>query len=160
NFGGLVEQVLRSNLFFAQQAYRTKVKPPVTFALEIVRGLEGHQRAGGGRRIGTLELASAMDGLGQRLFHPPSVAGWEGGRAWLNGQTFLLRENLALALTSTMNDRFGRSLDPAELARRHDARSDEAIVDLFLRIFLQADVPAASRTRLLQYAQNARQQPA
>jgi Protein of unknown function (DUF1800) len=97
--------------------------------------------------------------MGQRLFHPPSVAGWEGGRAWLNGQTFLLRENLALALTSTVDDRFGRSLDPAELVRRHNCQGDEAIVDLFLRIFLQGNAPPATRTRLLQYMENARQHP-
>jgi hypothetical protein len=159
NFGGLIEQVLRSNLFFAQQAYRTKIKSPVNFALEIVRGLEGQRQAAGGRRIGTTELANAMEGLGQRLFHPPSVAGWDGGRAWLNGQTFLLRENLALALTSTVDDRFGRSLDPAELARRHNCREDDAVVDLFVRIFFQGTLPAESRVRLLQYMQNARQQP-
>ncbi len=159
NFGALVEQVLRSNLFFSQQAYRTRVKPPVDFALEIVRGLEGHRQAAGGRRIGTTELANVMEGLGQRLFHPPSVAGWDGGRAWLNGQTFLLRENLALALTSTVDDRFGRSLDPAEMVRRHNCQGDEAIVDLFLRVFLQGNVPAGSRTRLLQYMESARQHP-
>jgi hypothetical protein len=86
------------------------------------------------------------------LFYPPSVAGWEGGRAWLNGQTFLLRQNLALALTSTSDSRFGRRLDPAEMLRRHNADSPEAKVDLLLRVFLQSDVPTASRDRLVQYA--------
>jgi len=159
NFGALVQRVLRSNLFFSAQAYRTKVKQPVDFMLGIVRGLEGHRQVGSGRRIGTTELATAMDGLGQRLFHPPSVAGWDGGRAWLNGQTFLLRQNLSLALTSTVDDRFGRRLDPAELIRRHNSADDGATVDLMLRIFVQADVPAATRTRLLEYMQSVRNQP-
>lgn len=159
NFGALVEQVLRSNLFFSAHAYRAKIKSPVEFALEIVRGLEGHTGGGSGRRLGTTELASAMEGLGQRLFHPPSVAGWEGGRAWLNGQTFLQRQNLALALTSTIDDRFGRRLDPAVLARRQQARSDEQLVDLFLRIYLQGDVPGPTRARLVQYLQNSEGQP-
>ena len=38
-----------------------------------------------------------LEGLGQNLFHPPSVKGWDGGPAWLNGQTLLFRQNLALA---------------------------------------------------------------
>ncbi len=160
NFGALVEQVLRSNLFFAPQAYRSRIKPPVDFALGIVRGLEGHRPIANGRRIGTTALADAMDGLGQRLFYPPSVAGWAGGRTWLNGQTFLLRQNLALALTSTADDRFARSLDPAELVRRHNVSGDEATVDLFLRVFLQDDVPATTRTRLVHYLADARHEPA
>jgi hypothetical protein len=96
--------------------------------------------------------------LGQRLFYPPSVAGWEGGQAWLNGQTFLLRQNLALAMTSTTDNRFGRRLDPAPLLRRQNAGTNEQKVDFLLRVFLQGDVPATARTRLLEYANNAERQ--
>ena len=91
DFGALVERMLRSNCFFSAAAYRSKIKAPVDFVLGVVRGLEAGQ---GG--VGTVELAKSLESLGQHLFHPPSVAGWDGGRAWLNGQTFLLRQNLAL----------------------------------------------------------------
>jgi uncharacterized protein (DUF1800 family) len=156
DFGALVERMLRSNMFFSAQAYRAKVKAPVDFVLGIVRGLDGHRAAEAGQGgVGTIELARALEGLGQRLFYPPSVAGWEGGRAWLNGQTFLLRQNLALALTSTGDTRFGRRLDPAALLRRRDARTNEQQVDFLIRLFLQGDLPAASRERLLKYAANA-----
>ncbi len=156
--GALVEGVLRSNLFFAPLAYRTKVKAPVELALGIVRGLEGHVDQGSPNRFGTLALATALEGLGQRLFYPPNVAGWEGGQAWLNGQTFLLRQNLALGLTSTTDDNFGRRTDPARLARQHNRHGDEELVDLFLRLFLQGDVLPASRSRLVDYARQAKQQ--
>ncbi|MCI0680898.1 MAG: DUF1800 domain-containing protein [Gemmataceae bacterium] len=159
DFGALVERVLRSNLFFSAQAYRSKVKQPVDFALGIVRGLEGHGAGEGRRGIGSVALSAALEGLGQRVFYPPSVAGWDGGRAWLNGQTFLLRQNLALALTSTTDDRFGRRTDPAELARRRRRQMPEEQVDFFLRLFLQGDVPADARQRLLDYLDDARRQP-
>jgi uncharacterized protein (DUF1800 family) len=159
DFGALIARVVRSNLFFSEHAYRNKVKSPVNFVLGIVRGLDGHRADESGQGgLGTLQLATALEGLGQRLFYPPSVAGWEGGRAWLNGQTFLLRQNLALALASTADQRFGRRLDPAVLVRRHEAGTPAQQVDLLLRIFLQSDIPAAARTRLLDYAsQNERQ---
>ena len=158
DFGALVERVLRSNLFFSAQAYRSKVKQPVDYALGIVRGLEGHGAGEGRRGIGSVALSLALEGLGQRVFFPPSVAGWDGGRAWLNGQTFLLRQNLALALTSTTDDRFGRRTDPAALVRRHNCEAPEAQVDFFVRLFLQGDVPADARQRLLDYMDGARRQ--
>lgn len=147
DFGAMVETVLRSNLFFSPQVYRSRIKPPLDFTLEIVRGLKG--------RMGTIPLVASLEGLGQRPFYPPSVAGWEGGRAWLNGQTLLFRQNLALGLTSTTDDRFRRRTDPARLVRDRDVRSDPEIVDFFLQLFLQGDVPAASRQRLLDYAAQA-----
>ena len=87
----------------------------------------------------------ALEELGQNLFYPPSVKGWDGGQTWLNGQTLLFRQNLALALTSTEDTRFGRRTDPAALARKHDKKSDDELVDFFLTLFLQGDVPAESR---------------
>jgi uncharacterized protein (DUF1800 family) len=150
DFGALVKTVLRSNLFFAQAVYRTRIKSPVDFALGIVRGLEG--------RIGSTALATTLEGLGQNLFHPPTVKGWDGGPAWLNGQTLLFRQNLALALTSTEDPRFGRRTDPAELLRKHGQTSAEEAAEFFLRLFLQGDVPAASRARLLEYEQHSRRE--
>jgi len=149
----VVERILRSNLFFSEHAYRQKIKSPVEYVLGVVRGLEGH--VGTGSRIATSQLARAMEEMGQRVFYPPSVAGWDGGRAWLNAQTFLLRQNLALSLSSTTDDRFGRRTDPATLARRQEKRTNEERVDLFLKVFLQGDATAATRTRLLEYAENA-----
>ena len=144
----LVETILRSNLFFASESYRQKVKSPVEFALGIVRGLEG--------TVGPLPLADAMANLGQVLFAPPSVKGWDGGPAWLNGQTLLFRQNLALSLTSTEDVRFGRRCDPAATLTRHRRTGDEESVDFLLGVFLQRDVPAEARTALLEYLARAK----
>src|SRR5262249_28387828 len=150
DFGALVETVLRSNLFFSPLVYRTRVKSPVDFALGIVRGLEG--------RTGASALGQALEELGQTLFYPPTVKGWDGGQAWLNGQTLLSRQNLALAWTSTEDNRFGRRTDPAELARRHHRSSDSELVDFFLQLFLQDDVSKESRQKLSDYLEHARKQ--
>jgi uncharacterized protein (DUF1800 family) len=146
----LVGTMLRSRLFFSEAAYRARIKSPVEFALGLVRGLEG--------QVGTQSLAEALDNLGQRLFYPPSVKGWDGGENWLNGTTLLLRQNLALAMTSTEDARFGRRADPVRLAQKYGASDDAGVIDLFLRIFLQNDVPDPSRARLHEYAAKSRQQ--
>jgi hypothetical protein len=85
------------------------------------------------------------------------VKGWDGGQAWLNGQTLLYRQNLALALCSTEDNRFGTKIDPPVLARKH-GKSGEALVDFFLTIFLQGDVNSDSRARLVEYAKEASMQ--
>jgi uncharacterized protein (DUF1800 family) len=150
DFGALVRTILRSNLFFSPIVYRTKVKPPVDFALGMIRALEG--------RLGTTALAAALEELGQNVFYPPSVKGWDGGPAWLNGQTLLFRQNLALALTSTEDSRFGRHTDPSALARTRGKKSDEEVLDFFLQLFLQSDVPEESRQKLFDYQQQSTKQ--
>ena len=146
--GKLVSTILRSNLFFWPAAYRAKIKSPVEFAVGTVRTLEG--------TAGTLPLASALDGLGQVLFAPPSVKGWDGGPAWLNAQTLLGRNNLALALTSNDDARFGSRCDPAELLAKSDAATDAEKVDFLLGLFLQGDAPPAARGKLLDYLKAAK----
>jgi uncharacterized protein (DUF1800 family) len=150
DFGGLVKTVLSSNLFFSQLAYRKRIKPPADFALGIVRGLEG--------RVGTSNLVPVLEQLGQNVFNPPSVKGWDGGQTWLNGQTLLFRQNLALALTSTEDPRFGSRTDPAAVVKKHDKKTDDEILDFFLTLFLQNDAPQESRDRLRDYQQRAHQQ--
>jgi len=111
DFGALVKTMLSSNLFFSPLVYRTRVKSPVDFVLGIVRALEG--------KIGTTALSQSLEQLGQNIFSPPAVKGWDGGRTWLTGQTLLGRQNLALALTLTEDVRFGRRTDRAGLAGRY-----------------------------------------
>ncbi len=152
DFGALVKTMLSSNLFFSPLIYRTRIKSPVDFVLNIVRGLEG--------KIGATALAQSLEQLGQNLFSPPSVKGWDGGKTWLNGQTLLFRQNLALGLTSTEDGRFGRRCDPAALVRKYQKESDSELVDFFLRLFLQGDVSAETRTRLFEYQQHAHRLPA
>ncbi len=151
DFGALVKTILRSNFFFSETVYRSSVKSPIDFSLGIVRALEGH--------MGTTALVAALESLGQNLFNPPSVKGWDGGQTWLNGQTLLFRQNLALALTSTEDGRFGRRTDPAALARKYNRKTDEEIVDFLLRLFLQDDVPPETRAKLVDYLRQAKGRP-
>ncbi len=146
--GKLVATMLRSNLFFSPAAYRAKIKSPVEFATGIVKGLEG--------TAGALPLAESLESLGQVLFAPPSVKGWDGGPAWLNAQTLLGRNNLALALISGEDVRFGTRCDPAAALVKAGAKTDTEVVDSLLGVFLQGDLHPGSRDRLLAYLKTAK----
>ena len=150
DFGVVVSTVLRSNLFFSKESYRTRIKSPVDFVLGIVHALEG--------KIGTTQLAAETEKLGQNLFNPPTVKGWDGGPTWLNGQTLLYRQNLALALTSTEDVRFNNRVDPAKVVTKYDRQTDEQVLSFFTSLFLQNDLPAESLARLAEYQKKARTQ--
>jgi uncharacterized protein (DUF1800 family) len=146
-FGKLVETMLRSNLFFSDEAHRARIKAPVDYVLGMARALEA--------RIGTqnnaLDLTAALETLGQNVFHPPSVKGWDGGQTWLNGQTLLFRQNLALDMARRPAG-YRQSATAFALAEAHGKKTDADRADFFLRLFLQGDVPEETRKKILDYA--------
>lgn len=75
-----------------------------------------------------LALLLVQRRLGQELFNPPNVAGWPGGRAWIDNATLLLRLNLgAYLLTSgdvAIRDRASEEGDAPPPPRRLRATVD------------------------------------
>ena len=74
--------------FYSEPSLGMQIKSPVQFLVSTYRklGLE--------RIPGTPYFPAATNLLGQALGNPPNVKGWDGGRAWLNPSTILLRNNL------------------------------------------------------------------
>jgi uncharacterized protein (DUF1800 family) len=152
DFGKLVETMLRSNLFFSETAYRGRIKPPVDYVLGMARGLEAKM----GTQNNALDLTAALETLGQNVFYPPSVKGWDGGRAWLNGQTLLLRQNLALDMARRPAG-YHEAATAFVLAEAHGKKTDQDRAEFFLHLFLQGDVPEETRKKIFDYAANTKQ---
>jgi uncharacterized protein (DUF1800 family) len=140
---GLVETMLRSNWFFSPQAYRRRVKCPVELALSMIRPLEAS--------VPTLRLGETLARLGQDLLRPPTVAGWLGGRYWLNPAAMRERVQLALALL-TPGGAHGAGLDPLAFVQRHSAADPAAAAKLLIDLLLGGDVSIEVRARLVQRA--------
>jgi uncharacterized protein (DUF1800 family) len=94
----VVRAILVSDEFNSERAYRGKVRGPVEFVVGLFRGLEldgtfAFAATGGGRpaRNG----AQFYVAMGQLLFEPPGVAGWETGEAWLSSGRLIARANVA-----------------------------------------------------------------
>jgi uncharacterized protein (DUF1800 family) len=130
--GRLVETMLRSNLFFSPAAYRQRIKGPVEFALGILRPLEA--------LVATAALAEHAAALGQNLLHPPTIHGWEGGRAWITRATLTGRTNLAHALLCG-GGAFAEPADPLAVAQEHGRGELAATGPFLLDLFLQGDAP-------------------
>ncbi len=81
-----LKMLLSSNLFFSEHAIGRKIKSPVELVVGTLRGLSG--------TTNTQLVASGLLQIGQGLFYPPNVKGWDGGRAWIDSSTLLGRANL------------------------------------------------------------------
>jgi uncharacterized protein (DUF1800 family) len=86
----VVATLLRSNVFYSPRAYRALVKSPVEFVVGTYKTL-------GLAQIDESALV-ALQQMGQRLFFPPSVAGWPGGANWLTSGTMIARQNFLTRL--------------------------------------------------------------
>jgi uncharacterized protein (DUF1800 family) len=106
--------ILASNLFYSARAYRALVKSPVEFVV-------GTYAALGLPEIDELALA-ALAQMGQRLFYPPNVAGWPGGKNWLTSGTMIARQNFLTQLLDSQTLAGSTWLQKLPVASRPAAR--------------------------------------
>jgi uncharacterized protein (DUF1800 family) len=125
-----VGMILRSRLFHDPAVRRKRVKSPVELAVGTIRALEVLKPT-----VSADALAEACIRMGQGLYAPPSVAGWDGGPAWINTTTTLARTNFALALLGNEDAQLGKRFDAARLADRYGKGGDPAgfYVDLLVQ---------------------------
>lgn len=76
--------------FYAVQNVGTRVKGPVELMVSTYRRL-GLQTV-----PGVPDFNVVSDALGQRLMHPPTVAGWSEGRSWITPSLLFERSNFVL----------------------------------------------------------------
>ncbi len=139
--------MLRSRIFFSEVAYRNRVKSPVEYVVGLLNAFYAV--------VPAEAVVAAMDGLGQSLFAPPNVKGWDGGKTWLNSSTLLGRHNLAWRLVGGEDSRFSRRIDPAELLRAAKIVTPEGQVDFLLNLLLPGEIDNAVRQKLLTFLNDA-----
>ena len=143
---------------FYDPAYRgSVVKSPVQLVVQTIRQLGTPPR-----ELAT--LSSALELMGQSLFQPPSVKGWDGGRAWINTSTLFVRQNTAVYLltgrlpdsgqwVTDPNPWAGGPLERAVAARSSDGDADAA-ADAALELTLSVDPLPARREQFRSFARS------
>lgn len=84
----MMATVFSSPWFYDKQNKGVKIKSPVELLAGLMRNLNV-------KIEDNLAINFIQKALGQVLFNPPNVAGWEGGKSWIDNSTLLLRLNLA-----------------------------------------------------------------
>lgn len=136
----VVECILGSNLFFSQHAFGRKIRSPVELVLGWLRSLEGTSN--------TIKIANGLTRLGQGLFFPPNVKGWDGGRTWINSSTLLGRANLLQEIINDETTQYagGKLVDFFD---QHDCRSAEASFTWLEKSLLAVPCSPSIRARIV-----------
>jgi uncharacterized protein (DUF1800 family) len=145
DLGHALALVLRSQLFFSEANLGGAVLAPVPWMVDAARALELFEPA-----PSTLLLAEWSARLGQDLFYPPTVFGWDGGRAWITTGSMLGRARFAQELT-------GGTLMPAGADPLRALKSSDSPARELARVLLGdenapvggADTPARLVARVL-----------
>lgn len=110
----LMEDVFTSDGFYDEKNVGVKIKSPVELLAGIRRMLpmtiENQE---------SLILLQRL--LGQQLFYPPNVAGWPGGKTWIDSSTLMMR----MRLPQLINDEDEINVNPKDDDDQMMGRKDE-----------------------------------
>lgn len=106
----VLRKLLLSEHFYDPANMNARIKSPVELLVGAVRTLRTPVRD-----LGILN--DALDLMGQNLFFPPNVAGWAGGRTWINTSTLFVRQNI---LNFLITGKTPRGYDPLADVDRYD----------------------------------------
>jgi len=104
NIAALVNYMLRSREFLNPGNYHSRYSWPVEYVVRAIKEVGWN-----GFSIDTAR--AALVAMGQQLFEPPDVAGWELGQGWFSTGAMLARMNFAG--TIAFNQRFNLARDAA-----------------------------------------------
>lgn len=80
----LMEDIFESDWFYDEKNIGTRIKSPIELLVGMQRMLP--------MKLDNEEALLLLERvLGQVLFYPPNVAGWPGGKAWIDSSTLMMR---------------------------------------------------------------------
>lgn len=84
NIAGLMKDIFQSEWFYQPKNIGSRIKSPVELIVGLRRALP--------MQIENPEVQLLLQRLlGQLLFYPPNVAGWPGGKNWIDSSSLMLR---------------------------------------------------------------------
>ena len=138
NMRPVLRELFSSKWFYLEENRQILIKSPLEFVTGTLRTLAEPIRWTG--------VIKVLADLGQNIFEPPSVKGWEGGRHWITSSSILQRANFATELTTT--NQFGPLSDTV---RQVSSEGSEAIVNQLGRWLLPDRLDDTLRQELLKF---------
>jgi uncharacterized protein (DUF1800 family) len=98
----VLREMFLCRAFYSEKAVGRQIKSPAQFVVQLASDLEHDNPPYGA-------MAGATARLGQDLFYPPNVKGWDGNEAWVNANSLLIRYNLPAMLVRPRPQRGGNA---------------------------------------------------
>lgn len=149
NTAFLLRKIFKMEEFYSRRALRMQVKGPVQWMVQMAKSFDAPMPSP------TLAI-EALRQMGQVLFAPPNVKGWDGGRTWISSSTLIYRYNLAGILVGSSIDEKSSpgSKIPLDKIIPAEARtSPEQVCDIAAFRLLNAPLPAKERVRFIEFLQ-------
>jgi len=84
----MLREIFSSTEFYSDRVMGSQIKSPVQYIVQTSKLLNTPPAA-------PIAAQNAMRQMGQILFAPPNVKGWDGGKGWISTSTLLFRYNFA-----------------------------------------------------------------
>ncbi len=150
----VLQTLFSSRHFYDPAVIGNKIKNPVQLLVGTLRTLRTPVRD-------LSVLTSALEMMGQELFSPPSVAGWDEGRAWINTSTLYVRQNTTVYLLTgklPYSDGWRSSdinYDPLPLVADLPVQTPQTVADHLLKTLIAVEVSPTRKKQLVQTLEEA-----
>jgi len=144
NIRNMLETIFTHPQFLSKESYHAKIKSPTELVIGTIKGLQ----------ITKLDsdLPNQMSRMGQSLFEPPTVKGWDGGQAWVSTDLMMERFNFATRVTQEKFDSIKGYITPSALVANQGLKTTNDAVNYLLNLLVDNDVPESTRDELTKYA--------
>lgn len=178
DIGKLMRTILTADWFYDDKNVGTKIASPVELIVRYYRTINIEP-------LDEKMLMITQNLLGQQLFNPPNVAGWKGGKAWIDSSSLLLRMRMPLAMFGYMEsdekgkdeyedmatlgkeekrklkenkNKFACKADFVKLATAFTDSDKDKLSGALLTSFLQTDISAAQQKVLMEFTDKGNKQ--
>ncbi len=133
----LLRTLFLSEEFYGERSAGGHIMNPAELIVGTVRML-------GLRNVDHASVDRALQGMGQTLFEPPNVRGWEEGPAWIDATRILARYNGVSKFIERSE------LELTDVLAGRGVCGTEAVVDHLIRTCLSRPPSAAKRQKLIE----------
>ena len=137
NIKAVLRTLVESSQFRSPSNFFQRYSWPVEF---VVRAIKETGWAGLSVQVALTPLTN----MGQQLFEPPDVNGWEQGPGWISTSSMLARMNFSSTLAANQRFNLARDLQPHR-------QSPERVLEYMLARFRTMGFPATATTAMADY---------
>ena len=135
--------LFQSKFFYSEVCRRTRISSPVECVIGACRSL--------GVRLAAPECRDRIAAMGQELFGPPNVKGWDGERKWIHTNALAERQAFGQRVGEVASDNdFGPNLDPFALVSA-DVTDPKKAADQLVERILDGTLSKKKRAEIAEF---------